>query len=236
MNLRSWMMLSVLSFAAFACNWTANAKDESAGGGLPDAKADLTYAPAEDEDADKPVRREAVLAGGCFWCVAAVYEQLDGVEKAVAGYAGDEQRLANYKAVSTGATLHAESVKIIYDPRKITYGQLLKVFFTTHDPTTLNRQGADVGPQYRSAVFYASPEQQEVAQAYIEQLDAAKVFDKPIVPTLEPLKQFYPAEDYHQNYVENNPDQPYVQAVAQPKVEKVRKAFKDQVKQDDAGD
>ena len=174
----------------------------------------------------------AVLAGGCFWGMQDLIRKLDGVISTRVGYTGGDVPHATYRNHGT----HAEGIEIIFDPARISYRRLLEYFFQIHDPTTLNRQGADVGPQYRSAVFYASPEQQEVAQAYIEQLDAAKVFDKPIVTTLEPLKQFYPAEDYHQNYVENNPDQPYVQAVAQPKVEKVRKAFKDQVKQDDAGD
>ena len=177
-------MLGILGFAAMACNWSAGADSD-----LPDARKDVAYEPAESESADTPVRREAVVAGGCFWCVEAVFEPLAGVEDVVSGYAGDDAKLADYKIVSTGNTRHAEAVKIVYDPRKISYGELLKVFFSTHDPTTPNRQGGDIGPQYRSAVFYATPEEKAVAQAYIEQLNEAKVFADPIATTLEPLRR-----------------------------------------------
>ena len=175
-------------------------------------------------------RAEAVFAGGCFWCVEAVFEELEGVIEAVSGYAGGSAQTANYQAVCTGATGHAEAVKIIYDPSKISYEKLLKVHFATHDPTSLNRQGADAGTQYRSAIFYASEEERQIAAAFIEDLNGAKVFAKPIVTTLEPLKVFYPAEAYHQNYACRNPNQGYIQGVALPKVEKVREKFKAMLK------
>ena len=146
------------------------------------------------------------------------------------GYAGGEAETAKYEVVSTGTTGHAESVKIVYDPQKITYEELLKVHFATHDPTTLNRQGHDVGSQYRSVIFYANEEQRQIAKAMIEDLGDAKVYPGPIVTTLEPLKAFYPAEAHHQNFVACNPHQPYVRSVALPKVAKVRAKFKDLVK------
>jgi peptide methionine sulfoxide reductase msrA/msrB len=173
---------------------------------------------------------EAVFAGGCFWCVEAVFEQLEGVVDAVSGYAGGDAETANYKAVCTGTTGHAEAVKIIYDPKKISYEELLKVHFATHDPTTLNRQGNDIGPQYRSAIFYANEQEKELAEAFLSDLKDAKAFRRPIVTSLEPLEAFYPAETYHQDYVTCNLGQPYVRAVALPKVKKVRANFKDMLK------
>jgi peptide-methionine (S)-S-oxide reductase len=175
-------------------------------------------------------RAEAVFAGGCFWCVEAVFRQLRGVLDVTSGYAGGAAETANYEAVSTGRTGHAEAVKIVYDPRKISYEELLKVHFATHTPTTLNRQGKDIGTQYRSAIFYANEEQKQIAEATIADLSAAKVYARPIVTTLEPLKAFYPAEAHHQNFVACNPYQPYVRAVAMPKVAKVRAKFKDLLK------
>jgi peptide methionine sulfoxide reductase msrA/msrB len=182
------------------------------------------------EKPEKVEVAEAVFAGGCFWCVEGVFEQLDGVIEAVSGYAGGEAKTANYKDVCTGTTGHAEAVKIIYDPRKISYEKLLQVHFATHDPTTLNRQGNDSGPQYRSAIFYANDKEKELAQAFIADLNDSKHFKTPIVTTLEPLKAFYPAEAYHQNYVCRNPNQGYIEAIALPKVAKVREKFKDIVK------
>ncbi|MEW6754133.1 MAG: bifunctional methionine sulfoxide reductase B/A protein [Candidatus Latescibacterota bacterium] len=177
-----------------------------------------------------PARASAVFAGGCFWCTEAVFEELDGVMEAVSGYAGGSAETANYEDVSTGRTGHAESIQITYEPRQIPYEKLLEVFFATHDPTTLNRQGPDRGPQYRSAIFYASEEERELAQAYIADLAAAQVYDAPIVTTLEPLQTFYPAESHHQNFVCLNPHQGYVRAVALPKVAKVRARFSKMLK------
>jgi peptide methionine sulfoxide reductase msrA/msrB len=176
-------------------------------------------------------RATAVFAGGCFWCVEAVFEELDGVIEVVSGYAGGPGESANYSAVTTGRTGHAEAVQIVYDPMHISYEKLLEVHFATHDPTTLNRQGNDHGPQYRSAIFYANDEEKQVAAAFIDDLNDAKVFAKPIVTTLEPRTQFYPAEAYHQNYVCTNPNQSYVRGVALPKVAKVREKFKANLKE-----
>jgi peptide-methionine (S)-S-oxide reductase len=154
-----------------------------------------------------------------------VFEELDGVIDAVSGYAGGERETAHYEAVCTGTTGHAEAVQIIYDPSRIDFRRLLEVHFATHDPTTPNQQGNDVGPQYRSAIFYANDDEKHIAQEYIAELTSAGVFRRPIVTTLEPLRAFYPAEAYHQSYVCVNPRQGYVRAVALPKVEKVRKQF-----------
>ena len=168
--------------------------------------------------------RTAVLAGGCFWCVEAVFQQIEGVEKVVSGYSGGDAASAHYEIVSTGQTGHAESVQITYDPSKITYGQILKVFFhVAHDPTQLNRQGNDFGTQYRSAIFYSNPEQKKIAEAYIQQLNHAGVFHAPIVTEVVELKSFYPAEEHHQNFCRRHPTNPYVMGVAMPKVEKVGK-------------
>ena len=168
----------------------------------------------------------AVFAGGCFWCVEAVFRELRGVQSVRSGYVGGTAATANYKAVCSGQTDHAEAIEIVYDASHVTLGQLLKIHFSVaHDPTTLNRQGNDVGPQYRSAVFYVDEEQKRVAEAYIRQLHEAGVFTSPIVTTVEPLKQFFAAEAYHQNYAALNPNQPYIAYVAQPKVEKLREYF-----------
>ncbi len=174
----------------------------------------------------------AVLAGGCFWCVEAVYLQLDGVKQVTSGYAGGTAETANYQTVCSGTTNHAEAVMIRYDPSRLSYGQILKVFFwIAHNPTELNRQGHDVGRQYRSAIFYADADEKRVAEAYIRQLDSSGVFSAPIVTTLEPLEGFYPAEAYHQNYAARNPSQPYIMFAAAPKVEKLRARLGDRLKQ-----
>jgi peptide-methionine (S)-S-oxide reductase len=192
--------------------------------------------PAIDLAADKNAKagevHTAVFAGGCFWCVEGVFLQLQGVKTAVSGYAGGSKETATYDTVCSGITRHAEAVKITYDPKKITYGELLRVLFTAIDPTTRDQQGPDVGHQYRSAVFYLDDDQKKVAEAYIQQLDKTKIFPRPIVTTLEPLKpdQFYVAEDYHQNYVACHLTNPYVRQQALPKIEKVRDKFKDEVK------
>ena len=177
------------------------------------------------------VEQVAVLAGGCFWCVEAVYLQLDGVRSVKSGYSGGTAETADYETVCGGRTGHAEAVEIRYDPAKLSYGRLLKVFFSiAHDPTTRDRQGPDVGRQYRSAIFYADDEQKRVAEAYIRQLDSAKVFDHPIVTEVVALERFYEAEAYHQNYAARNPGQPYIAYTAAPKVKKVRQYYADQLK------
>jgi methionine-S-sulfoxide reductase len=170
------------------------------------------------------------LAGGCYWCVEAIYEQLDGVKSAVSGFAGGKMANPSYSDVSNGDTGYAEAVQITYDKTKTNLDEILKIFFTVHDPTTLNRQGADVGTQYRSAIFYKNDTQKKTAQSVIAALTKAKVYPKPIVTTLEPLTKFYKAEDYHQDYYQNNKSQPYCEMVIQPKMEKFEKVFKDRLK------
>ncbi|HZS52876.1 MAG TPA: peptide-methionine (S)-S-oxide reductase MsrA [Bryobacteraceae bacterium] len=168
----------------------------------------------------------AVLAGGCFWGTEAVFEHLKGVKNVVSGFAGGDRSTAHYETVSTGRTGHAESVKITYDPNQITYGQILKVYFAVaHDPTELNRQGPDYGTQYRSAIFYDNDEQKKVADAYIQQLDAANVYKHKIVTQVVPLKGFYPAEAYHQHYLENHLDQPYIVYNDLPKLDALKKEY-----------
>lgn len=211
-----------MTFAGFACEQPSRADQR-----LPEPEADVSTP-------DESKHRTAVLAAGCFWCVEAVFEQLEGVSEVVSGYAGGSADTADYEQVARGLTEHAEAVRITYDPSKITYGQLLRVFFATHDPTQVNRQGPDVGRQYRSAIFYANEQEKRVAEAYIQQLEEAKVFDRAIATTLEPLEGFYLAEGYHQDFVENNPRHPYVRQWADPKVEKTRKLFEEQIGGDPA--
>jgi peptide-methionine (S)-S-oxide reductase len=167
-----------------------------------------------------------VVAGGCFWGVQAVFQHVKGVASATSGYSGGTVKNPAYEEVSSGSTGHAESVQIIYDRSQITLGQLLKVFFSVaHDPTELNRQGPDSGTQYRSAIFFSTPDQQRIAQAYIQQLDQAKVFSHPIVTQIAPFKAFYRAEDYHQNYATNHPDNPYIATFDLPKVKHLQQQF-----------
>ncbi len=170
------------------------------------------------------------LAGGCYWCVEAVYENLIGVKSAISGYAGGKVANPTYEDVSTGRSGYAEVVQITYDKNVTNLDEIFKVFFTVHDPTTLNRQGADVGTQYRSAIFYKNEAQKKAAQTIIAAMKKAGIYDSPIVTTLEPLTKFYKAEDYHQNYYANNKSQPYCQMVIQPKMEKFEKLFKSRLK------
>jgi peptide-methionine (S)-S-oxide reductase len=215
MRMRKETLLSLAFFAS--CAQTSHAAEK-----LPDPKWDL---PAAKEGET----RTAVFAAGCFWCSEAVFEQLEGVTEVVSGYAGDTKDNANYSDVSSGRTKHAEAIRVTYDSR-ITYGQLLKVLFTTHDPTTKDKQGPDWGHQYRSAIFFANEEEKRVASDYIKQLEEAKAFHAPIVTTIEPLDRFYAAEQYHQDFVKLHPDHGYVRAWAVPKVAKVHMYFKHLVK------
>ncbi len=171
-------------------------------------------------------RREiATLGGGCFWCLEAIFNELRGVEKVVSGYSGGSVPDPSYREVCAGTTGHAEAVQITFDPGIISFKELLEVFFTIHDPTTLNRQGADVGTQYRSVIFYHTPEQKEIAKEVIAKIEAAKIWDAPVVTEITQFKAFYPAENYHQEYFLHNPDQPYCRVVIEPKVAKFRKQF-----------
>jgi peptide-methionine (S)-S-oxide reductase len=173
----------------------------------------------------------ATLAAGCFWCVEAIFQQLEGVIDVKSGYAGGKIKNPTYKQVCEGDTGHAEVIQIVYNSNKITFKQLLEVFFKTHDPTTLNRQGADEGTQYRSSIFYHSPEQKEIADKIIKELDTSGAYSNKIVTLLEPITDFYVAEDYHQNYFNQNGHNPYCNMVVKPKVEKFMKIFKDKIKQ-----
>ncbi len=193
-------------------------------GDFPNPERDIDPASARGE-------QHAVLAGGCFWCVEAVFKEIDGVNSLTSGYSGDGAHNADYKTVCTGTTNHAEVVSIRFDPKRTSFGQLLKVYFAVaHDPTQKDRQGEDRGRQYRSAVFYTDTAQKEVAEAYIAQLDKAGVFNDPIVTEVVPLVEFHEAEAYHHNYAELHPEQGYIAAVALPKVAKLRTKFADKLK------
>jgi methionine-S-sulfoxide reductase len=171
-----------------------------------------------------------ILGAGCFWCTEAVFQRLDGVEQVVSGYAGGMVKNPTYRQICTGTTGHAEVVSVLYDPKRISLENILEVFWATHDPTTLNRQGADVGPQYRSAIFYTKESQKEISQRKKQELNDSDLFDSPIVTEITPFSNFFPAEDYHQEYFNLNGMQPYCQFVIRPKVEKLQKFFSDKLK------
>ncbi len=206
-----------LVFGACSKDGEASQKASKIENRLPAPNDDLPLAAGE--------KQTAIFAGGCFWCTEAVFERIAGVHDVVSGYAGGSRKDANYSAVSAGRTDHAEAIQIVYDPGKVSYGTLLQVFFATHDPTQLNRQGPDVGKHYRSAVFYRNDDEKRVAKAYIELLDKSGKLEKPIVTTLETFDGFYAAEDNHQDYAEQNPDNMYIRINAKPKVEKLKKQF-----------
>jgi peptide-methionine (S)-S-oxide reductase len=210
------VLIAVLIPAAWNRAYAAEA-----GGGLPNPAVDATLA-------KKKGKETAVLAGGCFWGVQAVFQHVKGVKYAISGYSGGSVALPSYEQVSTGQTGHAESVKVTFDPAQITYGQLLKIFFSVvHDPTELNRQGPDTGTQYRSIIFYNNDEQKHIAEAYIAQLEQAKLFHGPIVTQVVPLKAFYNAEAYHQDFATLHPENRYIAVNDAPKVEHLREEFPD---------
>jgi peptide-methionine (S)-S-oxide reductase len=192
-----------------------------------------------DPDLDVASRvgeQQAIFAGGCFWCVEAVFKPLNGVSEVTSGYAGGSADTADYRAVCSGSTDHAEAVRVHFDASRVTYGDLLRIFFSVaHDPTQLDRQGPDTGHQYRSSVFPVDEEQRQVAQAYIEQLDDAAIFPQPIVTTVEPLEKFFEAEEYHQDYAERNPGQAYIQYNTAPKVKKLYEYYADRLEDDSQG-
>ncbi|MFA9476725.1 peptide-methionine (S)-S-oxide reductase MsrA [Phycisphaerales bacterium AB-hyl4] len=212
------LLMMLMSFAGFSCDHPTGPT-----GGLPEPRTNA----AEPTDAGP---REAVFAGGCFWCVEAVFQQLAGVSEVTSGYAGGDADSANYEQVASGMTDHAEVVRVVYDPNVISYAALLRVFFATHDPTQLNRQGPDHGRQYRSAIFYKDEHQQRAAADYIAQLTEANAYDRPIVTTLEPLDAFYEAEQYHQDFADRNPMHPYIRQWALPKVDKVQTKFPEKLR------
>ena len=213
----SRLLLATLVTSLFTTMPACNTANATAGSALPDPVVDSPLATTKGE-------QTAVLAGGCFWGIEAVFEHVKGVISASSGYSGGTAETAHYEMVSAGNTGHAESIRVKYDPSQISYGQLLKVFFAVaHDPTELNRQGPDTGSQYRSAIFYGSAEQQKIADAYISQLNKAKVFQRPIATQVVALKAFYEAEDYHQDYARQHPNEPYIAINDLPKVAELRK-------------
>ena len=213
--------LALILAAALVATTACNAKASPAAGPVPAPEHDAPRATASGQ-------QTAVISGGCFWGIQAVFQHVKGVISATSGYAGGSAKTAEYETVSTGETGHAESVQIVYDPSQITYGEMLRVFFSVaHDPTQLNRQGPDTGTQYRSSIFYSNDEQKQIADAYIAQLDRAKVFPRQIVTQVVPLKAFFPAEAYHQNYAALHPNQPYIMFNDAPKVEHLKKEFPD---------
>jgi len=199
--------------------------------GIPSLSAEGAHEilpPAAEEVPGDATSETAILAGGCFWGVQGVYQHVAGVTSAVSGYAGGEEKTAQYRIVGSGTTGHAEAVRITFDPRKISYGRILQIYFSVaHDPTELNRQGPDLGPQYRSAIFPVNAEQARIARAYIAQLNGARVFDGAIVTRIEPEKAFYPAEDYHQDFLERNPHYPYIVINDLPKIANLKRLFPD---------
>jgi len=216
----AFLAVLTVGFVLFATKLTSGASRTAEGPvGAPAFDAPVTASATEDT---------AVFAGGCFWGVEAVYDHVKGVKHAVSGYAGGNVVNPSYEQVSTGDTGHAESVEVIYDPSQVSYGKLLQIFFSVaHDPTQLNRQGPDHGTQYRSAIFYRNPQQQQVAESYIKQLTAANTYSRPIVTQVAKLGGFYPAEEYHQHYLTKNPYQPYIVINDQPKVAALKKQFPD---------
>jgi peptide-methionine (S)-S-oxide reductase len=224
--------LSIVSLIIVACGVPAPISSSSAADPASAMVAGTNIAPpAELPAANVKGRQTLVLAGGCFWGIEAVFEHLKGVSSVVSGYSGGTAATANYDTVSTGTTGHAEAVKITYDPQQISYGNLLKIYFLiAHDPTQVNRQEPDNGTQYRSAIFFSNPEQQQVAKSYIDKLNQARVFPKPIATQLVPLTKFYAAEDYHQNFIDRHPTQAYIVRYDLPKLAQLRQQFPNLIK------
>ena len=217
--MQNWMKKTLLSAVMVMLGLSCRANAEAVNREIPNPVVDTAAADAGKSET-------AVLAGGCFWGMQGMYEHVRGVKRVVAGYAGGDKATAHYEMVGTETTGHAESVEITFDPKVVSYGQLLRLYFSVaHDPTQLDRQGPDRGPSYRSEIFYASPAQERVAKAYIEQLNKAKVYPSPIVTKIEPLKAFYAAEDYHQDYLIHNPRQPYIVYNDLPKIEALKTIY-----------
>jgi peptide-methionine (S)-S-oxide reductase len=222
-NMNTLLSISVVFASLFSCNSKSSTTNMTTDN---TTKTMSSPAPVPGTGLDT-----ATFANGCFWCTEAIFEQLDGVVSAVSGYTGGHVDNPTYEEVSTGSSGHAECLQITYDPSKITFDELLEVFWETHDPTTLNRQGNDVGPQYRSGIYYHNQEQKQKAEKYKEELNKSGAFNDPIVTEISPFTKFYPAEAYHQQYFENNENKnPYCRVVVRPKVDKFRKVFKDKLK------
>jgi peptide-methionine (S)-S-oxide reductase len=221
---RNGWWVALLALAAFGLLWNTPGRSVEA--------AVVVPAPALDNPKGAGATQTAVLAGGCFWGVQGVYQYTRGVKKVLSGYSGGDRSTAEYEKVGTGRTGHAESVEIVFDPKEISYGEILRIYFSVaHDPTQLDRQGPDVGTQYRSAIFYADAQQKRIAEAYIAQLDKARVFRKPIVTRVDALKGFYPAEAYHQDFMILNPRYPYIVINDLPKVANLKRLFPEQYRE-----
>ena len=218
-QINMYLVFSLLLSTLLSCS----PKQESNG-------SDLAEAAIIQTDKAPKGMEIATFGNGCFWCTEAVFQQLEGVQKVESGYSGCHVKNPTYKQVSSGNSGHAEVLRILYDPKKITYDELLEVFWGTHDPTTLNRQGNDVGTQYRSVIYYHNDQQKQLAEKYKKELDASGAFNKPIVTAIQPAVTYYAAEDYHQNYYKENGEEPYCRMVIQPKIEKFQKVFKDKLK------
>ena len=217
------VLFAVLIFAALGVLVWATAKSDN---GRADSKAAFPEPALDSPLASAKTSETAVVAGGCFWGIQAVFAHVKGVVSSTSGYSGGAANTAHYEEVSTGDTGHAESVRVVFDPSQISYGQILMIFFSVaHNPTELNRQGPDYGTQYRSAIFYAGDDQKKIAEAYVAQLDAAKIYSQPIVTRVVPLQAFYPAEDYHQDYLKHHPYEPYIMMNDQPKLTNLKKEF-----------
>ena len=224
MKLLTKCMVFGISLFLFACS--NNQANET----KTELVKDNTEKAEKSDNTKKAMTEKATFGGGCFWCVEAIYEHVDGVVDMTSGYEGGQTKNPTYKEICTGLTGHAEVVQLEFDPKKVSYERLLAIFFQTHDPTTLNRQGNDIGTQYRSIIFYHSDEQKKAAETIIKKLDDAKVFDKKIVTKVEKTQIFYPAEDYHQDYYKRNPNQGYCQAIIRPKLEKFLKSLEKEKK------
>ncbi len=214
--MRKFLALLMVGFVYLGCAWAGGGPP-----GLPERNA---------KEMENKELKKATFAGGCFWCTEAVFQELEGVYKVTSGYIGGQVENPTYKQICTGKTGHAEAIEIVYAPKEIDFKDLLEIHFRTHDPTTLNRQGADTGTQYRSGVFYHDEEQKKLAEQAIKALDEAKIFPGPIVTEVTKASKFYPAEDYHQNFYANNPNQGYCRAVIGPKLKKFRKVFKEKLR------
>lgn len=227
-------MNAVISFALVVLTAFSSCAQNSASTPVKDNNKNMnntSAATSQEKLATPAVTDTATFANGCFWCTEAIFEQLEGVISCTSGYTGGTVANPTYKQVCTGQTGHAECLQIVYDPKKVSFDELLEVFWETHDPTTLNRQGNDVGTQYRSGIFYHNEEQKQKAQLYKDKLDKSGAFDNPIVTEITPFSKFYPAEDYHQRYFDNNENEnPYCRIVIRPKVDKFRKVFKDKLR------
>jgi peptide-methionine (S)-S-oxide reductase len=228
---RSWLLIAtfggLLTVFALAVLWGTHE-----GFSMPEHFPTLDAVEIGPEPAPLGEEEKATFGSGCFWCTEAVFLQLQGVKKVESGYSGGWLKNPTYRQVCSGTTGHAEVVQITYDPKQISYAELLEVFWRSHDPTTKNRQGNDVGPQYRSVIFYHNDRQKQLAERYKQKIDAAGVFPAPIVTEIVPFEEFFVAEDYHQNYFANNPNQGYCRVIISPKVHKIREIFRDKLKTD----